>query len=58
LFEVAGNVPKEREKVLSAIEELRREGLVEGRGGDFYALTERGKQAASFQPDADTTPAK
>lgn len=46
LFEAAGNEPTEREKVLAVIEELRREGLIEPRGGDFYSLTEKGKRAA------------
>ncbi|HEV8385694.1 MAG TPA: hypothetical protein VGQ11_12550 [Candidatus Acidoferrales bacterium] len=44
LFEAAGNEPAEREGVLDAVEELVREGLLESRGGDFYALTEKGKR--------------
>jgi aryl-alcohol dehydrogenase-like predicted oxidoreductase len=35
LFEAAGNVPAEREKVLGAIDELVREGLVEETGSDY-----------------------
>jgi predicted transcriptional regulator len=49
LFEAAGNEPAERQRVLDAIEELIRAGLVESRGGDFYSLTEKGK-AATSQP--------
>ena len=46
LFEAAGNEPKEREKLLGVIEELRRDGFIEALGGDFYCLTEKGKKAA------------
>lgn len=49
LFEAAGNEPAEREKILSAIEELRREGLIEARGGDFYSLTEKGEKLIAVQ---------
>lgn len=45
LFEAAGNVPAEREKVLGAIDELVREGLVEETGSDYYALTPKGRQS-------------
>ncbi len=45
LFEAAGNEPVERERVLDAIEELLREGLLESRGNDFYSLTEKGKRS-------------
>ena len=44
LFEAGGNSPEERKRVLDAIEELRREGLLEAQGSDFYVLTKRGKQ--------------
>ena len=44
LFEAGGNSPEERKRVLDAIEELVREGLLEAQGSDFYALTKRGKQ--------------
>jgi predicted transcriptional regulator len=47
LFEAAGNEPSERERLLSVVEELRREGLIEERGGDFYALTEKGEKIVS-----------
>lgn len=46
LFESAGNEPAERKDVLDAIEELTRTGMVDECGGDFYALTEKGKRAA------------
>jgi hypothetical protein len=49
LLEAAGNDPDEREKVICAIEDLRREGLIEARGGDFYSITEKGKKAAAAQ---------
>ena len=44
LFESAGNDPESRTLVLDAVEDLRKEGLIESRGGDFYSLTDRGKQ--------------
>ena len=43
LFEAAGNDPEERLRVLDAIEELVRAGMLEACSGDFYALTEKGK---------------
>jgi hypothetical protein len=45
LFEAAGNDPAERRGVLDAIDELTRAGMLDACGGDFYALTERGKGA-------------
>ena len=45
-FEAAGNDPADRERVLDAIDELQREGIIESRGGDFYSLTTTGLQAA------------
>jgi len=50
LFEAAGKEPTAREKLLSVIEELRREGLIEARGGDFYSLTEKGKKIVAAGP--------
>ena len=44
LFEAAGNEPSGREGVLDAIDELIREGMLDACGGDFYALTEKGKR--------------
>lgn len=43
LLESAGNDPADRRLVLDAVEELKREGLLEERSGDFYALTEKAK---------------
>jgi hypothetical protein len=45
LFEAAGNGPAERREVLDAVEELVREGMLEARGSDFYALTAKSKAA-------------
>jgi hypothetical protein len=47
LFEAAGNEPEERLRVLDVIEELVRTGMLDTCGGDFYALTEKGKAAAA-----------
>ena len=44
LFEAGGNEPSERRRVLDAVDELVREGIVDACGGDFYALTEKGKK--------------
>ena len=48
LFEAAGNEPEERLRVLDAIDELVRGGMLDSCGGDFYALTEKGKGAVSL----------
>jgi hypothetical protein len=45
LFEAAGNEPVERRGVLDAIDELIRAGMLEACGGDFFAVTEKGKGA-------------
>ncbi len=45
LFEAAGNQPAERRSVLDAIDELIRAGMLEPCGGDFFAVTEKGKRA-------------
>jgi hypothetical protein len=47
LFEAAGNEPEERLRVLDVIEELVRAGMLDACGGDFYALTEKGKKTAA-----------
>ncbi|HEY6946056.1 MAG TPA: hypothetical protein VI431_13015 [Candidatus Acidoferrum sp.] len=47
LFEAAGNEPSERQRVLDAVDELMRAGMVDACGGDFYALTEKGKRQSS-----------
>jgi hypothetical protein len=48
-FEAAGNEPADRERVLDAVEELQRKGIIESRGGDFYSLTATGVEAAKAQ---------
>jgi hypothetical protein len=45
LFEAAGNETVERRGVLDAIDELIRAGILEECGGDFLAVTEKGKDA-------------
>jgi hypothetical protein len=45
LLEAAGNEPAERQGVLDAVDELTREDMLDASGGDFFALTERGKGA-------------
>jgi len=47
LFESAGNEPDGRILVLDAIEELKLAGLIESRGGDFYSLTDKGRQESA-----------
>lgn len=44
LFEAAGNEVSEREGVLDAVDELMRAGMLDACGGDFYALTQKGKK--------------
>lgn len=46
LFEAGGNDPDARTRVFDIVEQLVRDGLLEEQGNDFYALTERGKEAA------------
>lgn len=46
LFEAGGNDPDARTAVFDTVERLIKEGLLEERGNDFYALTESGKLAA------------
>jgi len=45
LFEAGGNDPQAREQVFDIVSRLVSEGLLEERGSDFYALTERGRAA-------------
>jgi hypothetical protein len=45
LFEAGGNDPAARSAVLDRIEALVKEGLLEERGNDFYALSDRGRKA-------------
>jgi DNA-binding PadR family transcriptional regulator len=46
LFEAGGNDPDARTAVFDTVERLVKEGLLEERGNDFYALTEAGQAAA------------
>jgi DNA-binding PadR family transcriptional regulator len=51
MFESSGNDPTARAQVLDAVDDLVREGLLQSAGGDFYVLTDKGKQAlASSNP--------
>jgi len=51
IFESSGNDPAARAQVLDAVDDLVREGLLQSAGGDFYVLTDKGKQAlASSNP--------
>jgi len=45
MFESSGNDPTTRAKVLDAVDDLVGEGLLQSAGGDFYVLTDKGKQA-------------
>lgn len=46
LFEAGGNDPEARTAVFDTVERLAKEGLLEERGNDFYALTESGRAAS------------
>lgn len=50
LFEAGGNDPDARTAVFDTVERLVREGLLEERGNDFYALTAEGELAAARSP--------
>ena len=43
LFEAGGNDPDSRTAVLDTVERLAKDGLLEERGNDFYALTREGR---------------
>ena len=43
LFEAGGNDPDARTAVLDTVERLVKDGLLEERGNDFYALTQEGR---------------
>lgn len=47
LFEAGGNDPAKREAVVDGVARLVRQELLEERGNDFYALTEKGKRMAA-----------
>ena len=46
LFEAGGNDPAARTAVFDAVEDLVKQRLLEERGNDFYALSDRGRKAA------------
>jgi hypothetical protein len=48
LLESAGNDPAERRLVLDAVEELKREGMLEERSGDYYVLTPKAKATVAL----------
>jgi hypothetical protein len=52
MFESSGNEPAARAQVLDAVDDLVREELLESAGGDFYVLTEKGKQALALSSRA------
>jgi hypothetical protein len=55
LFEAGGNDPEARLAVLHDVEWLVERGLLEERGNDFYALSDRGRRALVEQGgSADT----
>jgi DNA-binding PadR family transcriptional regulator len=47
LFEAGGNDPDARAAVVDTVDRLAKEGLLEERGNDFYALTAKGKKAVN-----------
>lgn len=49
LFEAGGNDPQAREKVIDIVAQLVREGVLEERGSDFYALTTQTRTAVENQ---------
>jgi hypothetical protein len=46
LFEAGGNDRARRERVFDIVSQLVRDGLLEERGSDFYAITTKGRAAA------------
>jgi DNA-binding IclR family transcriptional regulator len=49
LFEAGGNDRVARERVFDIVSQLVREGLLEERGSDFYAITTKGRTVAEDQ---------
>jgi DNA-binding PadR family transcriptional regulator len=49
MFESSGNEPAGRAQVLDAVDDLVREGYLQSAGGDFYSLTDKGKDALALQ---------
>ncbi|MBV9959731.1 MAG: hypothetical protein JO360_15005 [Acidobacteria bacterium] len=54
LFEAGGNDPEARTAVFDAVERLVRDGLLEERGNDFYALTEKGRNLNLTSPSGNS----
>jgi hypothetical protein len=50
LFEAGGNDPDARSAVLDTVERLVKDGLLEERGNDFYALTREGHANVRLDP--------
>ena len=48
IFESSGNEPAARAQVLDAVDDLVRERLLQSAGGDFYVLTDKGKEAVTM----------
>jgi DNA-binding PadR family transcriptional regulator len=57
MFESSGNEPAGRAQVLDAVDDLVREGYLQSAGGDFYSLTDKGKQAIAAE-DLGKLPAR
>jgi DNA-binding PadR family transcriptional regulator len=49
MFESSGNEPTGRAQVLDAVDDLVREGYLQSAGGDFYSLTDKGKDALTLR---------
>jgi predicted transcriptional regulator len=48
MFEASGNDAAAQAQVLDAVEALVREGYLQSAGGDFYSLTDKGKDALAL----------
>lgn len=53
LFEAGGNDPDARGHVIDIVARLVREGFLEERGSDFYALTTKGRAAIGKHEESD-----
>ena len=49
MFESSRNEPEGRAQVLDAVDDLVREGYLQSAGGDFYSLTDKGKDALAVR---------
>ena len=45
LFEAGGNQTEAREEVLDTVARMVGQGYIEERGSDYYALTDKGREA-------------